>query len=276
MSIENDSLRVTVLTEGGHIAEIFDKGQGVNPLWTPPGRRSSHGSYDRVQHPAYGSGVDASLLAGIMGHNLCLDIFGGPSPEEAAAGMPVHGEASIVRYDVQVTGSELVMQAHLPLANLRGRATHSSCTTARCESARPCENLAATDRAIGWTQHVTLGPAVPEEGRDAVPRVGHPVEGDRAGHSERPTTSCRAPSSTGRRRPRTGGGVADLSVFTNLPASSAFTTHLMDTRREHAFFVAFSPRARAGVRLRLAARRLSVARDLGGKPEPLARALERA
>lgn len=30
-AIENDSLRVTVLEEGGHIAEIFDKHAGVNP-----------------------------------------------------------------------------------------------------------------------------------------------------------------------------------------------------------------------------------------------------
>src|SRR5260370_220093 len=29
---ENDQLRVTVLREGGHIAEIFDKQAGVNPL----------------------------------------------------------------------------------------------------------------------------------------------------------------------------------------------------------------------------------------------------
>jgi hypothetical protein len=36
VSIENSDLRVTVLREGGHIAEIFDKQTGVNPLWTPP------------------------------------------------------------------------------------------------------------------------------------------------------------------------------------------------------------------------------------------------
>ena len=34
--IENTALRVTVLVEGGHIAEIFHKASGVNPLWTPP------------------------------------------------------------------------------------------------------------------------------------------------------------------------------------------------------------------------------------------------
>ena len=34
--IENRDLRVTVLACGGHIAEIFDKEAGVNPLWPQP------------------------------------------------------------------------------------------------------------------------------------------------------------------------------------------------------------------------------------------------
>jgi hypothetical protein len=83
VSIENLHLRVTVLKEGGHIAEILDKQTGVNPLWIPPWpsiEPCAHHSADRN----YGSGPDAKLLAGIMGHNLCLDIFGGPSAEEAA------------------------------------------------------------------------------------------------------------------------------------------------------------------------------------------------
>ena len=85
-TIENDALRVTVLVEGGHIAEIFDKRSGVNPLWTPPWRSIEPSTYSRARHPEYGDGGDAMLLAGIMGHNLCLDIFGGPSDAEAAAG----------------------------------------------------------------------------------------------------------------------------------------------------------------------------------------------
>jgi hypothetical protein len=35
-TIENAHVRVTVLEEGGHIAEICDKRTGVNPLWLPP------------------------------------------------------------------------------------------------------------------------------------------------------------------------------------------------------------------------------------------------
>jgi len=49
------------------------------------------------QYGQFGTGPDAKLLAGIMGHNLCLDLFGGPSPEEAEAGLTVHGEGSIGR-----------------------------------------------------------------------------------------------------------------------------------------------------------------------------------
>jgi hypothetical protein len=44
--------------------------------------------------------------------------------------------------------------------------------------------------------------------------------------------------------PRKGGGEADLRLFTDLKASSAYTAHLMDTRQEHAFFVAFCPESR--------------------------------
>ena len=77
-AIENDSLRVTVLEEGGHIAEIADKATGVNPLWTPEWPSIEPSAYDPAAHPIYGGGVDAPLLAGLMGHNVCLDVFGGP------------------------------------------------------------------------------------------------------------------------------------------------------------------------------------------------------
>ena len=33
--LENDFLRVTVLVEGGHIAEVLNKRAGVSPLWSP-------------------------------------------------------------------------------------------------------------------------------------------------------------------------------------------------------------------------------------------------
>src|ERR1700694_5915835 len=84
--IETPDLRVTILVGGGHIAEIADKRTNVNPLWTPPWPSIEPSTYDRARHPEYGADAESKLLAGIMGHNLCLDLFGGPSEAEAAAG----------------------------------------------------------------------------------------------------------------------------------------------------------------------------------------------
>src|SRR5229473_2316603 len=106
-SIETEDLRVTVLAEGGHIAEILDKRTGVNPLWTPPWPSIEPSTYDRARHPEYGDDAESKLLSGIMGHNLCLDLFGPPSEAEAAAGLTVHGEASVVLYEIESTAHEI-------------------------------------------------------------------------------------------------------------------------------------------------------------------------
>src|SRR3954454_16891305 len=148
-SIQNDELRVTVVEEGGHIAEIFHKKSGVNPLWVPP--------WSALDRPDCGNGPDAKLLAGIRGHNVCIDVFGGPSDVEAAAGIGVHGEASVNRYDIEPEGESLVMSVEMPLACLRfERRLSLEGETVRIREV--VEHLAATDRSIAWTQHVTLGP----------------------------------------------------------------------------------------------------------------------
>src|SRR5947208_2129888 len=117
-SIENDRLRVTVLHEGGHIAEILDKASGVNPLWIPPWPSIEPSTYSLATHPEYGNDAESKLLSGILGHNLCLDLFGAPSPEEARAGMTVHGEASIVPYQVSAQSSELTAHCTMPIAQI--------------------------------------------------------------------------------------------------------------------------------------------------------------
>src|SRR3954462_6052844 len=108
VQIENETIRVTVLVEGGHIAEILHKATGINPLWTPPWNSIEPSTYDPTKHPEYGEGAEGPLLAGIMGHNLCLDLFGGPSPEEAAAGITVHGEGSVAPYSIRVEDGEMI------------------------------------------------------------------------------------------------------------------------------------------------------------------------
>src|SRR5437764_993219 len=107
VQMESDTLRLTVLVEGGHIAELFHKPTGINPLWTPPWPSIEPSSYNPDAHPEYGRNSESKLLAGLMGHNLCLDLFGGPSESEAAAGMSVHGEASVAPYEIGVEGAVL-------------------------------------------------------------------------------------------------------------------------------------------------------------------------
>ena len=107
MQLESDALRLTVLVEGGHLAELLHKPTGVNPLWTPSWPSIEPSAYDPRKHPEYGPGADALLLSGIMGHSLCLDLFGGPSDEEAAAGMTAHGEVSAALFDIAVQNGYL-------------------------------------------------------------------------------------------------------------------------------------------------------------------------
>jgi hypothetical protein len=237
-SIENEALRLTVLEEGGHIAEIFDKRAGVNPLWTPPWPSIEPSTYALETHPEYGSGLDAQLLAGIMGHNLCLDTFGAPSPEEFVAGIPVHGEGSVVPYGIRIMDGSLLAIARLPLAGLlfqrrielRGRAVNIRETV---------ENLSSSDRPIAWTQHVTLGPPFLERGTTEfrVTATRSKVFESRFGDADYlvPTAEFEWP-----RAPRVGGGFADLQLFNESAMSGAYTSHLMHPLREHAFFVAFA------------------------------------
>ena len=113
-SLENDFLRVTVLKEGGHIAEVFDKRAGVSPLWIPHWTSIEPSAFGREHASQFGIGADAKLLAGIMGHNVCLDLFGGPSHEEALAGLTVHGEASVDRYEIAEFGGGLLLVRAAP------------------------------------------------------------------------------------------------------------------------------------------------------------------
>jgi hypothetical protein len=233
--IETPTVRLTMLVEGGHIAEILHKPTGVNPLWTPPWPSIEPSSYSLEKHPEYGADAESKLLAGIMGHNICLDTFGGVSAEEAAAGLTVHGEAAVARYDIEEREGELIARAELPEAQLRfERAVRLVPGSGVIRFAEKVENLAATDRPIGWTQHVTLGPPFLQKGSTVFRATA---------------TRSKVHDETGAEfdwpmAPGTGGRAVDMRVFTDAPVSAGYTAHLMDPRREQAFFAAFSPACR--------------------------------
>jgi hypothetical protein len=242
VSIENDLTRITMLVEGGHIAEFLDKRSGLNPLWIPQWPSIEPSLFGPAHHATFGAGADGKLLAGIMGHNLCLDIFGGPSDEEAAAGMTAHGEGSVVAYRAEAIENGLIARAVFPMARLaftrrialHGRTAHISETVS---------NLTECDRPIGWTQHVTLAPPFLQPG---VTEFRASATRSRVFESAFGRSDYLVPGATfdWPLAPRIDDGTADLRVFNNAPASSAYTAHLMDPQREDAFFLAFSPQAR--------------------------------
>lgn len=242
VQVENERLRLTVLVEGGHIAEFQHKAAGVNPLWTPPWPSIEPSTHDRARHPEYGDNAESKLLAAIMGHNLCLDMFGVPSAEEAAAGVTVHGEAPVVPYRITESPDELIAVTDLPAARLRfERRIRLEGPWARISET--VENLSPLDSPVAWTQHVTLGPPFLEKGST---QFRLPGTRSKVSEEEFGVDSYMAPAAEfdWPLVPRIGGGVSDLRVFTDAEMSSGYTTHLMDPSRERAFFFAWSPRTK--------------------------------
>lgn len=243
--IENGVVRVTVTIEGGHIAEILDKRTGVNPLWIPKWPSIEPSTYDPARHPEYGGHGESGLLCGIMGHNLCMDIFGGPSPEEAAAGMEVHGEGSVVAYGVRVTGMEMLCRAEFPLADLVfTRRIRLEVNSPVVRIAETVENLAGIDRPLAWTQHVSMGAPFIEPGKTqfrASATRSRVIESDFTGGKGYQKTGA---DFDWPHCPRRDGGALDLRVYPNLAVSAGYTAHLMDPARPDAFFLAWSPSSR--------------------------------
>jgi hypothetical protein len=247
-SIENEHLKVVVSVEGGHIAVIEDKATGVNPLWSPPWPSIEPSTYDEAKHPEYGRNAESKLLCGILGHNLCLDLFGGPTPEEAAAGIGVHGEGSVLPYEIVSGGGVLLQRVTMPAAQLRfERKIELAAGSRQVAITELVENLSACDRPIAWTQHVTLGPPFLEKGATlfrASATKSKVIEVDF-------TTGCNRFRIGGEFEwplaPRLDGTVEDLQVFSQDKVSAAFTTHLMNQSRDIAYFVAWNPSLRLAI-----------------------------
>jgi len=241
-AIEHNDLRVTVVEGGGHIAEVFHKAIGVSPLWIPPWPSIEPGDYVAARDETYGGSVESQLLSGIMGHNLCLDIFGGPSDEEYAAGLQPHGEASIATYELDADASEIRMAATLSESSLKVQ-RRLQLTGDSIRVFESVQNLSATDRPVAWTQHVTLGPPFLEVGvtqfRASATRSQALETTFGPADYLKPAAIFDWPHA-----PRIDGGTEDLRTFTARQKSGAYTTHLMNPAEPDAYFVAFSPTRR--------------------------------
>ncbi|MGA2118134.1 MAG: hypothetical protein ABSH56_25700 [Bryobacteraceae bacterium] len=109
-----------------------------------------------------------------IGHMLALDGFGAPSPEEAALGMPFHGEAG--RQVFKIVGNHesglvhsVVLQTLLPLAQeIFTRTIELPDGESVVRVTSDLESLLTVDRPISWAEHATLGPPFMESGKVVV------------------------------------------------------------------------------------------------------------
>ena len=88
----NDKLELTILTTGGALVNLVrtdDPGK-LSPYWNPVRMAREAG-----EKPGFGSA---------MGHFVCVDGFGPVSAQERDAGLPGHGEAHTVPWEVRSSG----------------------------------------------------------------------------------------------------------------------------------------------------------------------------
>lgn len=149
LSISNHALCVVVSRHGGQIVSLRGVAGGPEALWQPPWP----GVRPTAADERWGPAAEAPLLGNICGWNCCLDRFG---LRDDDGGRPLHGEASVLPWELTAGNACLHAAVQLPLAGLRIERVISV-----CESSVVVEttvvNEAGVDRDIEWCEHISLG-----------------------------------------------------------------------------------------------------------------------
>lgn len=160
--LANDKVELTVMTEGGAMAQILLAGdkEKINPLWNPYWIARQAG----LKPPA-------NLY---RGHFVCIDGFGPVSAEERAAGLPMHGEAYTLPWQLlsdQKTGNtrSAAFAVNLPIAQERfTRTFHIVDGENIVWVDSSVTSLLGFDRPVFWGEHATISAPFLEPGNVAV------------------------------------------------------------------------------------------------------------
>lgn len=223
--LANDRIALTVRSLGGTFAQLFlkDDPDQINPFQG-------------------------------LGHFVAVDGFGPVSAEERAAGLPGHGEARRVPWDLVVSEKKdgvltSAFTAPLPIVQEIFRRTIRIVDGEQVVYVdSELENLLGFDRPINWGEHATLGGPFLEPGKTftemsakrAMTRTYESEAVDPPEHHNladgKPFTWPMAPDASGR--------LIDVRVAPTISPVMDQTTSLMDEARALAFVASLHPEKR--------------------------------
>ena len=224
--LSNDKLALTVRSVGGSMVQVFlkDDPDKLNPLQG-------------------------------LGHFVCVDGFGPVSAEERAAGLPGHGEAHRVPWELVSSEKKdatltVAFKATLPLVQENFRRTIRMVdgeSVVYIDS--ELESLLGFDRPVNWGEHATIGGPFLEQGK-TVTEMSARRASTRSYISEAEDPPDRHNLADDKEftwpmAPTADGGLIDVRVAPMLTPVMDQTTSLMDPSRRLVFVTAFHPDKRA-------------------------------
>jgi hypothetical protein len=216
----NDKLALTVRAQGGAMAHLVlkDDSERINPLHAR------------------------------LGHFVCVDGFGPVSPEERKAGLPGHGEANRVPWEM--VGSEkkdglltVSFTATLPVVQEIFRRTVRIVdgeNVIYIES--ELESLLGFDRPVNWGEHATIGPPFLELGKTVVEMSSkRGMTRSWESQNEKPHRLASFKEFAWPMAPGLSGQLIDVRTAPATTPVGDHTTSLMDPARKLVFITAFHP-----------------------------------
>ncbi len=181
--LANGVIELVALTSGGHLADfrLLQHNGGVSPntFWEAPWVTLDPGERTADDLPeSYGPVEVRRFLSSYTGHCLCLDYFGGPSTEQAAAALSLHGEAPNLQWNLLSTaapGDALARwKVQLPFAHLAfEREIRLGVGESVAYVRETVSNESGVEHAFDWVQHVTFGPPLLKQGESTLSASGN-------------------------------------------------------------------------------------------------------
>ncbi len=231
LQLSNDKFELTIVPEGGAMAQIVlkDDKEKINPLWNPYAIARQAG----LNRPANF----------YRGHFVCVDGFGPVSSEEQAAGLPMHGEAHRLPWELKSSRKEgntasASFSVNLPLSHeVFTRTFHVVDGENVVWVDSELTNLLAFDRPVFWGEHATVSAPFLEPGKVA---VDMPASKSKT-KAYQPAPVRRLQSFvdfTWPMAPTLDGKMFDVRTAPMTPNTTDHTTTLLDPARRLAFVTA--------------------------------------